>query len=262
MEYVDVADARDLPSLRLALTRGLPGPWSQAAKYLFEVKKVPYVPVPQNGGGGNEELHAWTGHRNAPIAVFDDEPPRTGWHEIISLAERLGPADAPALLPPASADRAAVLGIIAELASEGGLAWQRRLQLIATLYATAKAGGDARTRKAADVLASRYGYSEQALSGASARVTDILAMLCERLRVQRNAGSDYLVGAGFTAADLYWACFSQLLAPMPEPQNPMPDRRRALYQTTDPDILAALDPDLLAHRDRIYQRHLSLPLDF
>jgi len=262
MDYVDVADARDLPGLRLALTRGMPGPWSQAAKYLFEVKKVPYVPVPQSGGGSNEELYAWTGHRNAPIAVFDDEPPRTGWHEILVLAERLGAADAPVLLPPASADRVAVLGIIAELGSEGGLAWRRRMHLIATLYATAGAGGDARTRKAADVLAGRYGYGEQALAGAGAHVADILGMLSAKLRAQRNAGSDYLVGQGFTAADLYWACFSQLLEPMPKAQNPMPDQRRPLYQTADPDILAALDPDLLAHREMIYQRHLSLPLDF
>jgi glutathione S-transferase len=262
MDYVDIADARDLPGLRLALTGGLPGPWSQAAKYLFEVKKIPYTPVRQSGAGGNEELYAWTGHRNAPVAVFDEEPPRTGWHEILVLAERLGSADAPVLLPPTSADRVAVLGIIAELGSEGGLAWQRRMHLIATLYATAEAGGDARTRKAADVLAGRYGYTEQAPSGAGARVADILGMLSARLRAQRTAGSDYFVGEGFTAADLYWACFSQFLAPMPEPQNPMPDQRRQLYQTTDPDILAALDPALLAHRDRVYQRHLSLPLDF
>jgi len=262
MHYVDVADAKELPGLRLALTRGLPGPWSQAAKYLFEVKMVPYVPMAQNGGGRNQDLFDWTGHRNAPIAVFDDEPARIGWHEILMLAERLGASSAPVLLPPTSAGRAEMLGIIAELASEGGLAWQRRLQLIVTLYDAAETSGDPRTRKAADALADRYGFSEQALSGATARITDILGMLCQRLRAQQRAGSDYLVGEGFTAADLYWACFSQLLAPMPEAQNPMPGSRRLLYQSTDPDVLAALDPALLAHRDRIYQHHLSLPLEF
>ncbi len=260
MDYTDVASARSLPGLRLALTRGLPGPWSQAAKFLFEVKQVPFTPVLQTATGSNDELHAWTGHRNAPIAVLDEEPPRTGWHEIIMLAERLGPAAAPALLPPTSADRATVFGLVSELASEGGLAWQRRLQMIAIMYAAA--GDDNRTRKSADVLASRYGYSKQALTQAGVRCADILAMLATRLRAQQAAGSEYLVGDGFTAADLYWACFSQLVAPMAEEENPMPARVRPLYQASDPDILAALDTDLLTHREMIYKRYLSLPLDF
>ena len=31
-----------------------------------------------------------TGANNAPVVLFDDEPPRTGWGEILALAERLG----------------------------------------------------------------------------------------------------------------------------------------------------------------------------
>ncbi len=30
-EYLDVAEARDLPGLRLALTVGVPGPWGEVA---------------------------------------------------------------------------------------------------------------------------------------------------------------------------------------------------------------------------------------
>jgi len=35
-----------------------------------------------------------------------------------------------------------------------------------------------------------------------------------------------------------------------------------MYTETDPTVLAALDPRLLEHRDRIYRDWLELPLDF
>ena len=97
MEYKTVAEAKDLPGLRLALTAGGPAPWSQAAKSIFQVKHIPYIPVAQHGGQANEDLVAWTGHRNAPVAMYDKEPARTGWYEILMLAERLAPT--PSLLP-------------------------------------------------------------------------------------------------------------------------------------------------------------------
>src|SRR5262249_54788352 len=81
-EYVEVARARAMPGLRLALTRGVPGPWGEAAKGIFHAKKISFVRVAQNAGADNDALFAWTGHRNAPIAVYDDEPPRTTWAEI------------------------------------------------------------------------------------------------------------------------------------------------------------------------------------
>ena len=73
MNYVHVDDAKDQPGLRLALTMGVPGPWSQSAKYLFEYKQYPFIAVGQKGAQENLELFAWTGHRNAPVAVFEDD---------------------------------------------------------------------------------------------------------------------------------------------------------------------------------------------
>ena len=256
MEYARVADARNQPGLRLALTMGVPGPWSQAAKCVFEVKGIPFVPVGQVGGRANDELYEWTGHRNAPIAVYDDEPPRTGWHEILVLAERLQPS--PALLPSNSAARVEVFGIISELATENGLAWMRRLHMVEGMYAAK----DERMHRVADTLAARYGYTPEALDRASERSADILHMLTSKLESQRAAGRKYFVGDVFTAADLYWACFSQLIAPMEEHVNPMPGLMRDLYTATEPKVADAIDPALLSHRDMIYKEHLSLPLDF
>lgn len=72
MEYVAPKVARTMPGLKLALTTGVPGPWSESAKSILYVKKIPYVPVAQIAGAPNEDLVAWTGHRNAPVAVFEE----------------------------------------------------------------------------------------------------------------------------------------------------------------------------------------------
>ena len=108
VDYVKVEDARDQKGLRLALTMGVPGPWSRAAKYIFEYKGIAFIPVGQMGARENAELYDWTGHRNAPVAVYGDEAPRVGWYEIIMLAERI--AQAPGLLPHGSAARAEMFG--------------------------------------------------------------------------------------------------------------------------------------------------------
>ena len=256
MDYVNIAEARTMPGLRLVMNKGVPGPWSQSAKYVLEVKEIPYVPVAQLGGTPNDELYEWTGHRNAPIAMYDDEPARVGWHEIIALAERLEPE--PALLPPDSASRAEVFGIITEIASENGFAWQRRLQLIDGLNAST----NERVQRGGATLALRYGYSPEALARADTRAAEIVSMLAAKLQAQQAAGSEYFVGDGFTAADLYWACFSQLIAPLDESVNRMPGLIRDLYTVGDSAVGKAVDPILLAHRDRVYERHLGLPLDF
>ncbi len=254
MDYVKVEDARDEPGLRLALTMGVPGPWSQAAKYVFEYKGIAFIPVGQFGARENPELFAWTGHRNAPVAVYGDEAPRVGWCEIIMLAERIAPS--PSLVPGGSTARAVMFGLLTEIASEGGLAWQRRLQMVDVMYA---ATDDPKARQTPDVLAARYGHDSAAAGRAGAICNDILAMLAARLHVQARQGSDYFVGDEFTAADLYWACFSQLVAPMAEDVNPMPLRLRVAYEAPEAMVI---DPILLAHRDKMYARHLSLPLDF
>ena len=52
------------------------------------------------------------------------------------------------------------------------------------------------------------------------------------------------------------------MAPLDESVNRMPGLIRDLYSVEGTEVAAAVDPILLAHRDRVYERHLSLPLDF
>ena len=64
---------------------------------MFDVRKVPYVPVLQVVMDDNAELVEWTGRRNAPVAVYNDEPAEDGWLEITYMAERYG--SGPSLFP-------------------------------------------------------------------------------------------------------------------------------------------------------------------
>ena len=66
MNYVDVAQAITMPGLRLVLSPGGPGPWSEAAKSICYVKKLSFVPVAQDVGGPNPELKAVDGADQRP----------------------------------------------------------------------------------------------------------------------------------------------------------------------------------------------------
>ncbi len=249
-EYLSVAEARARPGLRLAITLGAPGPWGEAAKGVFHVKRIPFARVGQRAGEPNAELHAWTGHRNAPVAVYADEPARTGWAEIALLAERLAPE--PALIPKDPAERALAFGLGHELCGEQGLGWSRRLMM----FQRAAKGG-----RALGGMALRYGYSPAAAAAAPRRVVEILGLLAGRLREQRARGSRFLVGGALSAVDIQWAAFAAMLDPLPPELCPMPEGIRQSYSALDPEVRAAVDPQLLEHRDFVYGEYLELPVD-
>src|SRR5262245_53513254 len=125
-EIVDVETARQARGLRLVILADVPSPWSQAAKTILEIKKIPTKLARKTGR--DTEVQAWTGVVNAPVAVYDDEPPRSGWAEILELAERLQPE--PSLIPSDPEQRAWMYGLSHELMGAGGLVWCGRLASI------------------------------------------------------------------------------------------------------------------------------------
>lgn len=257
MKYIEVKDAIEMPGLRLALSAGVPGPWGEAAKSVFYVKGIEYTPVRQLGGGENEALRAWTGRDNAPIAVYEDEPGRDGWAEILDLAERLDPA--PRLIPADLDQRVKMFGLAREICGPDGFGWHRRTLLLAPMLSDAvPAAAKVMGRRLAD----KYGFSEDAILTAGPRIIEILQVLSKQLLAQRELGSRYFLGDSLTGLDIYWACFAALLQPLPEELCPMPEMLRAGYAVTDPETLEAADPILLSHRDFIYEQHLELPLRF
>ena len=254
MHYASIDEARAATGLRLVLTRDVPGPWSESAKAIFRTKGVEYLAVEQHGGRRNEELVAWTGHRNAPIAMYNDEPPRVRWQEILDLAERLG--SGPSLYPDNITDRIRMVGLASEICNEGGLAWHARMLMLNMTY---QAHGDVVFEK--NPMFNEYGFSEQAVATAVARIEQILAHLTDLIRQQRAKDSIYLIGDSLSAVDIYWACFSNMLEALPPEQNPMPDSLRKGWSALAAGI-SGYDPVLIEQRNVIFEKHLWLPLEF
>lgn len=256
-QTVEIGKARDLPGLRLVITAGVPGPWGEAAKNLFFAKGIPFIRVDQTGGQTNDELVAWTGHSNAPQAVYQDERARTGWSEIIFLAERLA-ADPP-LIPDDPDDRVRMFGLLHEIAGENGFGWTRRLMLLhGGLSLPKETLGPA--REIFERLGRSYGYSTQAGETAPRRAEEILRLLSAQLEGQKAEGSAFFIGDRLSALDIYWAAFAALLDPLPDELCPMNEMMRQNYKVTEPALLDAASPLLLEHRQRIYQTHMELPI--
>jgi glutathione S-transferase len=252
-EFVSLSAARALPGLRLVVIRGVPSPWSQAAKAILRVKGIPYTLAQRAPSDPPGALEAWTGQASFPAAMYEDERPRTGWAEILRLAERLRPE--PALVPADPEQRAFFFGLCHELCGEMGLGWCRRLEGIAA--------GLARTPPdpIAVWLGGKYGYSPETAKLAPGRVRDVLVLLGELLAASQARGGRYLLGPELTALDLYWVTFCNIVSPLPPDQLPLPEPMRPLFVSPDPAIHELIRKNgLLAHRDRIYQEHLELPV--
>jgi glutathione S-transferase len=257
LDHVDVKTARALDGLRLVLTVGGPGPWSEAAKGFFRVKQLAFTPVAQHAGAEDPALRAWTGQTSAPVAAWNDEPPLSRMSDILLLAERLAPE--PALLPADPRLRAWTLGMCREISGRNGLGWSKRLCMLDAQLARQREGpGREQTRR----FCQKFGHDPAALPAARERVIAILHWLADELAAQQARGSQFLIADQLSAADVLWASFAALFAPLPAELCPMSDGLRRLYTETDRAVLDALDPRLLAHRDRIYREHLGLPLDF
>ena len=252
IQFVTVEEARTMPGLRVVMVGTVPSPWGEAAKGVLHVNNVAYVAARM--GAEMPAVQEWTGHDSAPIAVYEDETPRTGWVEILLLAQRL--AERPVLLPEDAADRALVLGLSHEICGEDGLGWARRIQGIHA----AMTGEGGFPRPVADYLAPKYGYRTETGEASGRRVIELLRMFSQRLQEQRATQSHYLVGNSLTAADIYLATFLALFAPLPDEHCPMPPAFRAAFESMDEETSEALDPILLEHRDEIYEKHLELPL--
>ena len=268
LRYVSIAEARRLPGLRIVLgAYAVPGPWREACKGIFHVKRLPYVPVVTASAGRSDlefgkddadrELREWSGQSSAPVVIWNDEAPRSNWIAQLHLAERLQPN--PPLIPGSIADRVTMFGLANELCGENGLAWTKR---IAILHANLEGRPDDPNRGFWLHVGGKYGYSREAGAAAPARIATILGALDEQLHRQRELGRRYLVGDRLSALDIYWAAFAGLMRPLAPELCPMATSFRALYDEKDPTVLAALSPGLLAHRDFVYREHLELPVVF
>ena len=113
-----------------------------------------------------------------------------------------------------------------------------------------------------DSMPWKYGLEDEtAVSTAARRVNEVLGLLAGALGAQRARGERYLVGQGLSAPDLYWATFSNMVAPMPPARCPMPGKLREIYESSA-SLGIVVDPILIEHRDFIFEEHLALPMVF
>jgi glutathione S-transferase len=181
------------------------------------------------------------------VAVYNGEPPRASWADIVLLAERLAPQ--PALIPADEDERVTMFGLGQEICGEDGLGWSLRLMMM-------HAGG----RDPTSVLGKRYDNGVS-FEHSQARANAILAMLARRLEAQRARERRYLVGEALSAVDFYWMAFSQLLRALPEDACEMPEPYRKLADIVRPH-LAPVPEILFEHRERMLRDHMRRPFGF
>src|SRR3984957_7246941 len=144
-------DGRAAAGLRLPA--GLPSPWSEFARSCFHVKRIPYSLVDaRDADRGLASIKTLTGQESLPVVFWNDERPRSNWLEQLVLAQRI--STKPRLLPDDPVERAAVVGLIAELCNEEGFGWHRRVMMIARLL-TEPAFGE-RERGIGHYLSKKY----------------------------------------------------------------------------------------------------------
>jgi glutathione S-transferase len=247
MRYVDINEAIKADGLRIVIVKAMPSAWGVAAKAMMEFKSLDFLCAHQNPMSDNPELLAWSGTNSAPVVAWKDEPPINRWDDILLLLERLAPE--PRLVPENPAGRIEVFGIGHEICGELGFGWNRRIDMMRP--AAGEEPGP---------FAQKYHYRDAEAALANSRVIALMAELAARLKTQKENGSDYLVGRSVTAADFYWAAFSNFVAIQPPEEMPVNPDARPMFEHTPAEIMAAIDPILIAHRDYIMHKYYKLPV--
>ena len=245
--YVDFETARAASGLRLVTLANVPSPWAEAAKGIFRIEKIPFVAT--RLAPGDKAMREWTRVKNAPAVMLDAEPARSGWAEILELAERLAPE--PSLVPEDPHDRVKVFGLAHEMMGEGGVLWDARIHAVHLGLTTNGERGF--LPPVAEYLGKRYGYVKDRAGKAIDRVNRGFRFFADALGSQT-----YFIGDRLSALDVYVAAGMNLAAMPPDDRCAVSPMLRAAFESTakDYDVPAVL----LAHRDRMYAKHLELPI--
>src|SRR5580698_1683365 len=173
LQYRSFEEIIDHPGLRIVMVQGMPSPWAQAAKTIFEIKGLEYVPAPWKPGEANENIVAWGGETSAPIVAWAKEKPINRWIDILYLAERLAPT--PSLIPSDATQRALMIGLSHEICGEMGIGWNRRLQIFAPAFASGSPPPNISR------MGGKYGYHESDAKAAGERIAGSLNALATQL---------------------------------------------------------------------------------
>ena len=251
MDVVNITTAQERKGLRLVTRRGVPTPWAQAAKGIIELKGLPCVLAQETLEDAKGAHQSWTGDSGAPHVAYDDEPIRSGWAQILELAERLAPS--PSLIPANGRQRAEMFGLANELCGDMGLGWSLRLIMIHTSLAAPETEG-AFPERVASYLGSKYGYNPQSVEQAPERVRGIIATLSDAL------GAKPYFFETLTALDIYWATFGNMFLLLDENELPAVPLARNAWAMGGGRFRDELPDNLVAHHRKMYEQHLGLPV--
>jgi len=233
--------------LRLVLLGDIPSPWSEAARIIFDLKKIPFIPVRYRID--DDSVRQWTGVHNAPVAVYNDEPPLSHWADLLALAERL--EKRVPLIPGDREERIAVLGHCHEIMGPMGLVWHTRLLLIHASLVTAGQCGF--SVKVAEYLAKKYGYDADSINASRERVRESFDRLALQIAQKATLGREFLLSDRPTALDIYAASALGVLSPLPDDVCPLHPRIRRMLDSAAEHIGWAIPEELLAHREFVYR---------
>lgn len=250
--YISIEEAKQVAGLRMVCLRGVPSPWGEAARGIFHVKGLDCQYAARSEDEPEDALAQWAGDSSVPVVAWERESLRTGWAEILILAERLVPE--PALVPADTGARVALFGVAHEICGEMGLGWCLRLLMLQGALGHGEQEASIPTERAAQ-LGAKYGLIPAHVRQAKHRVLAVLEFLDRRL--QRNP---FLVGDALTAADIYWAVFANFISPLPDDLLPLAAPLRAMCTQQDSEVVSAFSTRLAEHQREIYQRHLELPV--
>ena len=135
-EFVTLEEAAAMKTgTRVTFIPGMPALYAEALKNICFVKGIPLIRALHPLMGVNKDtgedrqarLYELTSQTSLPTMFHDEERPRNVWAEQLALAERIGAADAPKLLPDDFEQRVEVFGLCAVVLGEDGLVWNMRL---------------------------------------------------------------------------------------------------------------------------------------
>lgn len=238
---------------RVTFIPGIPAMYSEALKNICYVKGVPLIRALHPNMGVDKEtgedrqakLYELTAQTSLPTMFHNDERPRNVWIEQLALAEQIGAAGSPALIPENFEHRAEMFGLCAIVLGEDGLVWNMRILMDSP-------------------LARKYGYSEEASAVAADKIAEVLGILDRRLEAQAQRGSKYLVGDTVSAIDIYWATLSMSIFVPPPEIMPVTKQNKGMLKFFSgnakvPKIAAALTQRIENHQRFVLTTHCETP---
>jgi len=253
-EFITLDEAAAMKTgTRVTFIPGIPALYAEALKNVCFVKGIPLVRAlhpmmgidKKTGEDRQARLYELTSQTSIPTMFHNEERPRNVWIEQLALAERIGAAGSPKLIPDDFEQRVEVFGLCAVVLAEDGFVWNMRILNDSP-------------------LAQKYGYSEAASAAAPGNIAEVLTLIDRRLASQEAHGSRYLVGESVSAADVYWATMSMSVAPPPPEIMPLTQQNQGMMKYFAmsgqiPTIAEALTERIGKHQRYILTTYCETP---